>query len=250
MMERFHAFTSGQSKIAAVWHESSRHDAPIVIFHHGFGGTKVESHRMFVKCARQLAEKGFDSFRFDFFGSGDSDGSLTDATLSQWIQNSRDAVSYVKSKGKKKICLLGFSMGGFVAAAAAGKPAHPFALILWAPIFHPLKRILREKKLITQARATGTADYGGELVGVTLVEDAARFKIPEIFQGYANPVCILHGSQDESAPPAEAKQFAKFYRKENASVHLHAILGANHHFERHDWEAELLGQTLHWLEPR
>ena len=47
---------------------------PAVVFFHGFTGTKVEPHRIFVKTARELAAIGFYALRFDFRGSGDSEG--------------------------------------------------------------------------------------------------------------------------------------------------------------------------------
>lgn len=235
-----------KTKLWGVWHQSSNSDAPIVIFHHGFGGNKTEAHRIFVKCARELAEKGLNTFRFDFYGSGDSEGSLTDATLSVWIENALEAVSFVKSKKPGKIFLLGFSLGAFVAAAIAPKVL-PEGLVLWAPIFHPLKRILREKTLMKEARISGFADYQGEVVKYTLVEDAASFKIPAVFQGYHGPVCLIHGDDDPSARPVESKKFARFYRGEGCDVALHTIPGANHTFDRHDWEAEVLALTLQWI---
>lgn len=245
-METFHTLRSNNANLAAVWHSANGPGAPVVIFHHGFSGTKVEAHRIFVKCARQLTENGFDAFRFDFFGSGDSDGDLSDATLSIWIQNALDAAAYVTSKGKKQIVFLGFSIGAFVAAAAAARIA-PLGLALWAPIFHPLKRILRESALIDQARKSGFADYQGEIVKYKLVEDAARFTIPNMYVGYKNPICIIHGTADESARLWESTRFAKLYRAQGANVESHAVKGANHSFDRHDWEDEVIRHTLRWM---
>jgi hypothetical protein len=248
-MEKPLVFTSKKAKLSAVWHQSSNPDGPVIVFHHGFGGAKIEAHRIFVKCARKLAEKGFDSLRFDFYGAGDSEGDLMDATFSTWIENSLEAITYIRSKRKSKVFLLGFSLGAFVAAAAAGRIL-PAGLVLWAPIFHPLKRILREKELMGQAREDGFADYQGELVNYTLVEDAAAFRIPSIFEGYRGPVCLVHGSQDTSALPGESKQYARFYRNRGCEVEHHTIKDANHSFDRHDWETQVLDHTVRWIVSR
>src|SRR5437870_11378067 len=68
-MEEPHVFLHGGHRLFGVWHHADPPDAPIVIFHHGFTATKSEHHRIFVKQARRLAGEGFDSFRFDFYGS-------------------------------------------------------------------------------------------------------------------------------------------------------------------------------------
>lgn len=246
MPEELLSFQSGQDTLAAVWHHADKPNSPIVMMHHGFSGNKCEAHRMFVKLARKLVSLKFDTFRFDFFGSGDSDGELTTATPSKWIQNSLDAISFLKSKGKTKFYVLGFSLGGFVAAAASAN-IKPSGLVLWSPIFHPLKRILQEKELLAQGKESGFADYQGELVGLGIVKDSALLKIPQIFKGYKNPVQILHGSQDEKASLTESAAYRDFYTKQGASVKYHLVEGANHSYERHDWETQLLEHTASWL---
>ena len=54
---------------------------PAVAFFHGFTGTKVEPHRIFVKTARELAAIGFYVLRFDFRGCGDSAGDFSEMTI-------------------------------------------------------------------------------------------------------------------------------------------------------------------------
>lgn len=51
---------------------------PITFINHG---QKLEPHRLFVRMAEALAQAGYVSLRFDFRGSGNSDGDLADMTL-------------------------------------------------------------------------------------------------------------------------------------------------------------------------
>ncbi|HIE24547.1 MAG TPA: alpha/beta fold hydrolase [Anaerolineales bacterium] len=44
---------------------------PAVLICHGFAGNRVESHFIFVKVARRLANAGFFVLRFDFRGFGE-----------------------------------------------------------------------------------------------------------------------------------------------------------------------------------
>lgn len=245
MKEESHSFISNRSRLFAVWHRS-KPDAPVVLFHHGFNGNKTEAHRIFVKLARRLAEQGIDSFRFDFFGSGDSEGELRDATLTAWMENSLDAVAYLKKQGAKKIFLLGFSFGAFVAAATAPK-INPEGLILWAPIFHPFERMLKEKDMLSEAKKLGYANLQGEEIGMSLMEDASRLSVPELFKAYRGDILLIHGSDDASALPAESERYKAFYQSGAKKIDLHWIPGANHSFDRPDWEKEVLSITAAWI---
>ena len=55
---------------------------PVVIICHGFIGSKVGQHRIFVKTARELCRAGFAVLRFDYSGCGESTGEYRDTRLS------------------------------------------------------------------------------------------------------------------------------------------------------------------------
>ena len=47
---------------------------PGVLLCHGFTGQRIEAHFIFVKMSRALEQAGIASLRFDFRGSGESEG--------------------------------------------------------------------------------------------------------------------------------------------------------------------------------
>lgn len=247
--EEAHYFKSGGANLLGIWRRTGQTGVPVVLFHHGFTGNKCEAHRIFVKLARRFAAEGIESFRFDFFGSGDSEGEIKNVTLTMWLQNSMDAVDYLRQNGANRIVLLGFSFGAFVAAATAAK-IEPEGLILWAPIFHPFERMMREKELLAQAKDMGYANLGGEELGVSLMEDAAGLQIPKIFKTYSGNVLLVHGSEDASALPAESERFKAFYRPSAKKIDLEWIQGANHSFDRPDWEKRVIAITASWVSNR
>jgi len=110
---------------------------PAVILFHGFTGTKLEPHRLFLKISRALEKQGIASFRFDFLGSGESDGDFEEMTVSKEIEEAHAIVDFVKRDGRidpSRIYLLGLSMGGLVASVVAGERPNDVAkLILMAP---------------------------------------------------------------------------------------------------------------------
>src|SRR6516165_8124503 len=96
--------------------------APCVVFFHGFTGDRMESHWIFVKCSRALAFHGIASLRFDFYGSGESDGQFDEVTLQGEVSDAEAAVEFFrKQKGVdgRRLGLCGLSLGGAVAACVA-----------------------------------------------------------------------------------------------------------------------------------
>ena len=70
---------------------------PVVCIFHGFTGTKVEPHFIFVKLSRRLEKTGIASLRFDFGGSGESDGDFEDMTILTELDDAKAILDYAKS---------------------------------------------------------------------------------------------------------------------------------------------------------
>ncbi|WP_257348762.1 hypothetical protein [Pseudalkalibacillus decolorationis] len=69
---------------------------PVVILFHGITGSKIEGKFLFVRFARELMKYGIGCFRFDFSGSGESDGSFAEMTFSGEVQEGKEVVNMVK----------------------------------------------------------------------------------------------------------------------------------------------------------
>jgi len=110
---------------------------PTVIILHGFGGNKMGPHFIFVKLSRLLETIGIASVRFDFAGSGESDGEFSEMTVSGELCDARSILQYVKTLDfvdTKNIAIVGFSMGGAIASMLAAEyKKYIHSLCLWAP---------------------------------------------------------------------------------------------------------------------
>jgi pimeloyl-ACP methyl ester carboxylesterase len=94
----------------------------------------ARTRKILVNMARELASSGIDAIRFDYPGTGLSGGSSNELSLADATGALRSAVEYATVRGARRIDLLGFRFGGYLAATLARElPAT--RLVLWEPIF-------------------------------------------------------------------------------------------------------------------
>ena len=93
-----------------------RQDAPVLLFAHGFTGDKTGGNRMGVKLARHLCNEGNIVARFDFIGSGESEGEFErHTTFSGWLEDLQTMVNWATQLDQgdsSKIGIIGHSLGG------------------------------------------------------------------------------------------------------------------------------------------
>jgi hypothetical protein len=233
----------GDYTLRGVIHQPEKTPAPCVILFHGFTGSKQESSFLFTKLSRRLEKEGIGAIRFDFSGSGDSDGEFQDMTFGGEVEEASAILHYARTLDwidPNRISLLGFSMGGAVATQVAKRfPDQIEKLGLWAPA-----GLMNQKASIyyqpDRVRADGTVDLGGLLLGRAFYEelkDWDLFKGIDVFKG---PVRILHGTKDETVPLEVGKRYLEIYE----NVSLIPISGANHVFSNVDWQTILLNETV------
>lgn len=224
---------------------------PMVCIFHGFTGNKMEPHFIFVKLSRMLESKGIASVRFDFSGSGESDGDFIDMTISKELSDAKAILDYVKSLDfvdTNKIAALGLSMGGAVASMLAGDYKEDIqTLCLWAPAGNMGELVTygRSEEDIQGIRKAGFWDAGGLLVGIEFLDDVLSLDIFHRASAYDKNVLLLHGTEDQSVPLSTSERYLEIYEKQAV---LHIIEGANHTFNSKAWEAEVLDYTIGFLE--
>jgi uncharacterized protein len=110
---------------------------PVVVVLHGFASSKHGSNRCYVTLAEYLAKFGIATIRFDFRGSGDSDGNLSEISLEDLIADATvvlESVEKIEGIDASRIGLFGASLGGAIAVIAAARFQKIKALALWAPV--------------------------------------------------------------------------------------------------------------------
>ncbi len=210
---------------------------PVLIMSHGFTDDKVSDNRLFVKFARQALFEGYAVLRFDYAGSGDSEGDFADMTITREIEDLESAIAYIRAVPElalSPIYLIGYSLGGAVALSAAARDLRIHGFVGWAPVSNPLAvfhAILGEK-------AFCDAEHG---MKVLCRNDAKQFVLkPSFFSDLTKhqplrdiadlsprPALLVQGTADTKVLP---DQTMNLFLSSGEPRTLRVINGAPHSF--------------------
>ena len=222
---------------------------PGVILYHGFSGDRREPGFMFVRFSRLLASQGIASVRFDFYGSGESDGSFEDMTFSGEAEDASLILDYFKSCveiDETKITLLGLSMGGSLAGYIAGQRSSEInGLALWSAAGEMRILIDYREKQFQNGEITGNVmDIDGLLLGEEFINDIRSVNILETTGGYTGKVLIVHGTGDTVVPVAVSDVYLDIFGAKAKRV---IIDNADHTYKGIPWSNELFNVSLSFI---
>ncbi len=253
-MEQFRELRTDGERIAAGIHVPEVTPAPGLVLCHGFTGHRIEAHFLFVKAARAFCEAGWNVLRFDFRGSGESDGRFRDMTIGSEIEDALTALRALRAEptvDAERVGLLGLSLGGLVAACAAGRDGDVRALVLWSAVAEMAELVRERWQMPTdegQFDPRGYYEHGAHEIGAGFLLDCARIKPLEEIAGHAGPVLVVHGTNDQAVPLDHAHHYMAAIPSGDAR--LRAIEDADHTFSTVALEHEVIGLTRGWLAER
>lgn len=234
---------SGQTIRGTVFLPGKGRRYPTVLMLHGFTGQRIEAGFMFVQLARAINRKGIATVTFDFRNSGESDGSfdrmlvteeLSDALrMTQWVQG-------LPEVDRSRLGLLGFSLGGLLAACTVARTPAYRALAMIAPTtVQNLGRHAKEQAgVVTVGPHTLHPDFFTDMRTLNPVADVAAFD---------HPTLLVQGSADAAVPPAVSRAFVDSRQRAGKPVDLREIDGADHVFGQPATRSQLIQITADWL---
>jgi len=227
---------------------------PLIVFVHGFIGSKVGEHRLFVKAARYFTDRGYAVFRFDFSGCGESDGDYADVTVTKQLSEVQSVLNYVSMLPEidaNNIILIGHSLGGAVASITAAIDRRIRKLILWSPVGKPYKDIagILGESAMEIAAINGVVDYDGFYVSQAFLTDLKNHHPLEAIRSYQEAALIIHAQQDKDVPKEHAVRYSVSLQQRSVPerVNTHYIEGADHTFSSYAFENELFMKSNEWL---
>lgn len=230
--------------------------APGIVMFHGFTGNKTEAHRLFVHLARNLCDSGFVVLRFDFRGSGDSDGEFEDMTVPEEESDAREALSFLVEQrwvDREKVGILGLSMGGRVASILASKDKRVRFVILFSPALGPL----RERFLSNLDKETLGRLDSGEAIRTNYKNgwylkkpffDTLDYLVPfDVMNKIKIPILIVHSDQDEVLSIEEARKGYEIVKNLNEKNKFYMVKGGDHTFSEKEHTLKVINVTREWL---
>jgi len=235
-------FTSKGSQLVGQLHSCS--SDKIIIMCHGFKGDKTESKRLFVEAARAFTRENYDVLRFDFYGSGDSEGEFEDTLITTNIANLTDAVQYVKQKGYKHIAVLGISMGA-AAVILTVNDLDVEAVVLWSSVPDMNKVLAANTKSMDELIPDKIVyEFEGWAIKRYFWEDAVQYDIKEQLAKITLPKFIVQGTADD---PVFVQGFHEFREIVLPPADFMEIPDAGHTYQTPDHRHKVIRQTLIWL---
>jgi len=250
-MEKWVIIKSGRYRLSGVLTLPKKTEGfcPLVVMCHGFTGNKAESHFLFTKTARFLAGKNIASLRFDFMGSGDSEGSFEKMTLKTEMNDGKNAIAFLEAQKLFKpesTGILGFSMGA-VTASYIASACRPKSLVLWSPVAFPselsmVKEITPEIKRRLARDGKAYFPRIGHYLGRKFFESVAEVDPLKYAADYRGNVLIIH-TRDQSFGLEHPLAYFKAFHKNALLPQLLVLDEGRHTFVTEFSEKTLIEET-------
>jgi len=144
-----------------------------------FGEEMNRCRSLVAQQARWFASQGLSCSLLDFYGSGESRGDLTDASLAIWRKNIDDLLEQLMEQDQCKVYLWGCRLGALLAVDyLSRRPGAANKLLLWQPVISGssfITQMLRQRmvSLMQKGKKTeNTADMKLRLAAGDSIEVA------------------------------------------------------------------------------
>ncbi|MBH0179707.1 MAG: alpha/beta fold hydrolase [Nitrospira sp.] len=221
----------------------------IAVLCHGFLSSKTSSTNNTV--TRMLIERGIATFRFDFFGQGDSSGPFEEITTTLAIGQTLAALDHVTRKGYRRIGLMGSSFGGLVSILTAAQRTDLACLALKCPVVDFAEELQLEfgQEELARWQATNTIPniMGGPdriALRYAFYEDCLRQIAYEPARSITAPTVIVQGDQDEHVPLHQSR---RLYDALHVKKYLELLPGADHQFTKREDFTRMTTIIADWL---
>lgn len=203
--------------------------SPVTILCHGFTTNKGRSK--YVRFEEVLNRSNVATFRFDFYGHGESEGKFENITITEAADDVLNAISFLRNLGYGSIGLIGASFGGLAALIAAAKTNQLSVLCLICPVSNYIEKwkIDRTRKGLLAWKKNGFlihTNRAGEKfkLNYTFFSDAKRNTAYKVAHRVKIPTIIIQGDLDNLLK--QSKKTAKLIK----NCRLEILKGADHQF--------------------
>lgn len=228
--EEVHRVSVGDQKLALVLHLPPRTPAPCVVACHGLGASK--DSEKYLLLGREVPAAGLVLCRFDFRGSGESDGANALSTVASRIADLEAVLDFLASHRALtgRFGLLGSSMGGFIALHVAARRRPPMPVVTWnAPA------------TLRGLRRSTSEDVAG--LGGAFFDELEKGSLADTPPGVAYSLTI-QAERDEVVPSSQGQIL---FDRAADPKELHVLTGADHRLSDMTHRTQAVALSLRWL---
>ncbi len=236
-------------RVASILTTPSGGTDKVVVLCHGFLSSKTSSTNNVL--TRLLVSHGISTFRFDFFGQGESDGPFEQITTTKGVEQASTAIDLMRQKGYRHVGLMGSSFGGLVSILTAAQRTDLDCLALKCPVVDFAEELRLEfgDDGIAQWKASDTIPdiLGGPdrvKLRYAFYEDCLRQIAYIPARSIMAPTVIVQGDQDEHVPLHQSR---RLYEALRVKKHLEMVPGADHQFTKSQDFTRMTQVIADWL---
>jgi dipeptidyl aminopeptidase/acylaminoacyl peptidase len=236
-------------RVAAILTAPDSSTDRIAVLCHGFLSSKTSSTNN--TLTRILIERDIATFRFDFFGQGESQGPFEQITTTLAVGQTWAALDLVGQKGYRRIGLMGSSFGGLVSILTAAQRADLACLALKCPVVDFAEELRLEfgDEELAQWKTTDTIPniMGGTNripLRYAFYEDCLSQIAYDAARSVMAPTVIVQGDKDEHVPLHQSRQL---YDAIRLKKHLEMLPGADHQFTKGQDFKRMTNVIADWL---
>ncbi|HYP74541.1 MAG TPA: alpha/beta fold hydrolase [Polyangiaceae bacterium] len=164
-------FGEAERRLYGVYHPAAKPSRHAVLLCYPGMQEYNAAHWMFRRLATSLSREGHHVLRFDYFGTGDSDGDSDVTTPESAVADVHTAIRELRDLSRaREISLVGLRFGAACAALACSSGSAARQLVLWEPVIygHAYVRELEaqdERRNLVLLHAERTRGRRNELLG-------------------------------------------------------------------------------------
>jgi len=233
-MERLDFLTTPKGETIA--YKQSQGNGPTLIWCGGLKSDMEGSKAVHLHAWAQARGQAF--IRFDYFGHGESSGSFTDGTISQW---SADIDTVMDTLSTGDVILIGSSMGGWASLLSAiHRPDSIKGMVLINPAPDFTEKLTVANWTEAQIKALEDNGIVYEPSGYdepyayskALIDDGQQRQILDTPIALSCPVHIFSGSDDPVVPTTYAAKLLDVLHVKNGHVSFVKVTGGDHSLSR------------------
>lgn len=211
-------------------------DEVVAIITHGIGGNKLGHKFIFKQFADYANQNGISVLRYDFAGTGESDGDFADTRHSDQVEQVNLIIKQAMTLGYEKIILCSTTIGCY-SVWHATNTERVCAYVNWNPIFNYDRY---ESNSLKHANLDGSMDMKGLYTKPSYTQDLA--KLDRVVPKIELPVLILQGEADNEFKYGEAKAVSNDY-----GWQYQVITDGNHLWEGNQVRNDLFSETIKFI---